>query len=343
MTTPVSPTTLAAMVGLLSRRLLAIVQFTRSALVFTAIGDAWSSLMLRAGGGPDLLNRLEPKMFLGATMLSVGLYGFGMSLNDVVDHRRDALLAADRPLPSGRLPIRAARWICVLLLALAGIGGAILYSVQPTERLESATVALILGVVGLIVCYDFAGKYLTSLGLLTLGLIRLFHIAAYDPTLAVPWHGLLIFNHIAIVSSIAYAWEHKRPPLSKRHVAIVGAGLVVINGSLIGSLYLRRGGLAGLAWSEELIWPAVALCGFVIVASTIRQRNADSRGAGKMLMLAGLLWLIVYDASFVFAYVGPAPAGVIVALLPVAWLSVKLIRGWAAVVALSEQPGYLRA
>jgi hypothetical protein len=60
-------------------------------------------------------------------------------------------------------------------------------------------------------------------------------------------------------------------------------------------------------------------------------------------MLAGLLWLIVYDASFVAGYVSYAAAGAILLLLPVAYLSVVLMRWWAKLILLSQRPEYQRA
>lgn len=336
------------MVGSFTRRLLAVLQFTRSALVFTAISNAWAALLLRAGPGGDALARIDARSAVGMTLVSVGLYGFGMSLNDVIDHRRDATLAADRPLPSGRLPVSAAKFICLLLLVIGGVGGAMLSRAQPTERLEAITLALVVGVALLIVCYDFAGKYLLSLGLLTLGLIRFFHVAIADPTLTVPWHPLLLLNHVTILSTVAYAWEQKRPLLTRRHVAAVTTGLIATNATLLSALWIRRGAtrttyLDDLAISPALLWPAAAVGAFFVVAAVIRRRHAESRGAGKMLMLAGLLWLIVYDAAFVAGHVAVMPAVAILALLPVAWASVKVIRGWSTLVALSDRPQYLRA
>jgi hypothetical protein len=87
-----------------------------------------------------------------------------------------------------------------------------------------------------------------------------------------------------------------------------------VNGALIGLLAWRRGGRGEGDWMDNLaidaglLWPAAAVVGFAVVAMIIRMRNPDSRGAGKLLMLVGLLWLIVYDAAFVAGTIGPAAA-----------------------------------
>lgn len=337
-----------------SRRLLAILQFTRSALVFTAISNAWAAMLLRArdvaGPGADYLSAFDTRSALWMTMVSIGLYGFGMSLNDVIDRRRDATIAADRPLPSGRLPVSIAKLICTLLLCAAFVGGIMLSQRDVDHRVGQITLLLVLGVTILICFYDFAGKYLISFGLLTLGLIRFFHASIADPTLSMPWHPLVLLNHTAIISSIAYAWEQKRPLLTRRHVTVVAVGLVAINAMLLGLLVYRRGGRPGdwmddLAFSPALLWPLLAVVLFVLIVLTIRTGPArrDSRAAGRFFMLVGLLWLIVYDAAFVAGHVSLLAAGVLLTLLPISWLFVKLIRAWSTIVTLSDKPMYLRA
>jgi hypothetical protein len=61
-------------------------------------------------------------------------------------------------------------------------------------------------------------------------------------------------------------------------------------------------------------------------------------------MLYGLLWLIVYDAAFVAGYVRDwVAAAAILMLLPLAYGSVRLMRWWSQIVALSQRPSFKRA
>ena len=103
------------MFNLLSRRLLGVLQLTRMALVFTAIADSFTTLLLLANsrhGSPDNPEWiLTPGRYLSVAAMSIGLYGFGMSLNDIIDRRRDRQMAAHRPLPSGRVGILTAHII----------------------------------------------------------------------------------------------------------------------------------------------------------------------------------------------------------------------------------------
>jgi 4-hydroxybenzoate polyprenyltransferase len=332
--------TLGAM-GVFSRRVLALLQFTRFALVFTAISNAQAALMLYDAPG----NALDPMVIMWVALVSIGLYTFGMSLNDIIDRRRDAQLAADRPLPSGRISVQSAHVVCALLLGLAVLGGVMLSLRVDRGQL---TMVVLVGVVALIVFYDVMGKYLVPLGLVSLGLIRFFQATIAAPTVPVLWHPLLLLNHVVILSALAYHWEQKRPALQKRHVVEIACLLAVVNTALITVLAHRRGPQPGsimtdLLFDARLIYPAATVIAALVIAILIRRRNSDPRAAGKTLMLVGLLWLIVYDAAFVLAYVGLKQALMIFALLPIAWLGVRLTRLWAKVSALSDRPQYIRA
>ncbi|MGH7178681.1 MAG: UbiA family prenyltransferase, partial [Tepidisphaeraceae bacterium] len=158
------------MLGLLSQRLLTVLQLTRMALVFTAIADSLCALSLwarwRAGQGQPLWTQLDVMQLSGVAAMSIGLYGFGMSLNDITDRRRDRQLASHRPLPSGRIGLPAAHVVCAVLALTAAIGGAI---VAMRSGAPAMSTALFAWTGALIVFYDFAGKYLVAPGLLTLG------------------------------------------------------------------------------------------------------------------------------------------------------------------------------
>ncbi|HWB52656.1 MAG TPA: hypothetical protein VG722_00620, partial [Tepidisphaeraceae bacterium] len=195
--------------------------------------------------------------------------------------------------------------------------------------------------------YDFAGKYLVAPGLLTLGLIRLFHAAIASPRLPLLWHPLLLMNHLTIVSTLAYVWEQKRPAVTKAHRVAIGCGLGIIDAILIGLFYLRRSHgqsfIATMWITPGLLLPVAAIVGFAVIAAIIIWRSKSYRGVGRQLWLAGLLWLIVYDASFVAAYVSAAWAGVIVCLLPVAYAGLKILSWGSGLAALTHRPEFRRA
>ncbi|HEY8746960.1 MAG TPA: hypothetical protein VIM11_03220 [Tepidisphaeraceae bacterium] len=340
------------MFNLLSKRLLGVLQLTRMALVFTALADSFCTLLVFASsvhGAPDDPDRiLTPTRYLSIAAMSIGLYGFGMSLNDIIDRRRDRQIAAHRPLPSGRVGVITAHVICGLLLLMSLIGATIYCRASGDWR----SLIFVMIAQALIWFYDAAGKYLVALGIITLGLIRLFHALVPAPQIPVLWHPLLLFNHVVILSTIAYRWEQKRPPLGRAHLVLIAAGLVIVDAAAIIALGTRRGQAGdplhalqfdpSMAWSNKLLLPIAAIVAFVIVGIVIYRRTPGQRDAGQKLMLYGLLWLTIYDGCFVFEYVGWWEGLLMLLFFPAAWLSVVLMRWWSKFVSISHRPAFKR-
>jgi 4-hydroxybenzoate polyprenyltransferase len=330
----------------LSRRFLAAVQFTRFALVFTAVSNAQAALLLLAERYrlPDqaLGDVLRTPQMVVMAMLSIGLYGFGMCLNDLVDRRRDASLSSDRPLPSGRLGLATARLLCVAMLALA-CGSAVAY--VPFSLNGALSIVLTVGVILLILFFDLAGKYIVPMGLVTLGLIRVFHVAIATPSFSIVWHPLFLMNHVIVVSTLAYWLEDKRPSLTRRHVRFVVLITLALNLAMIALLLWRRGDytLDQLGLNAALLAPTAMVGVFALVAWGIVARARDRRTAGRRLTLVGLLWLIVYDAAFVTSSVSWSSAVCLLALVPLAWLAVRVCDVLARVGEMSTRPDYIRA
>jgi 4-hydroxybenzoate polyprenyltransferase len=343
--------------GPLSQRLLTLLQLTRMALVFTAISNSMCEMLIyarwQAGPGGSILPYLDPQRLVAMACVSVGLYGFGMSLNDIIDRRRDRLLAADRPLPSGRIGVGGAHVVCTGLAVLALVGGWYVAHYQPPPPANFPTSFLLLIWTGaLIAFYDLAGKYLVAPGLVSLGLIRFFHAAIPAPQLPLLWHPLLLLNHVTILSAVCYRWEHKRPSLTRAHWWTVLGGLGFVDVACIGLVWWRRqdrGSFASALWiTPALLLPLASVIVFIVLALWIRKQlaadgRAGERRAGQVVMLYGLLWLIVYDVTFALGYVGLVPALLLLCLLPMAYLSVKMMRAWSRVLSLSQKPEFQRA
>jgi|GEM_PF-567584 len=335
----------------LAERLLPVLQLTRMALVFTAISNSFCCYLLsarRAAGEGSVLPFIDSRQMVLIALTSVGLYGFGMSLNDIIDHRRDRQLAAHRPLPSGRIALTTAHIICGTLIALAMLSAAA-YSLTahhrgPTHAAPWMSLALAGGTALLIAFYDLAGKYLVGAGLLTLGLIRFFHSLIPAPQIPLLWHPLLLFTHVAIVSTVCYLWEEKRPALSPIHWISVIGGVSLIVLSLVGiTLFSHaRYGQLDSPLPYPLVLPLTFVGVFLLIGWHIRRTSSTRRDAGQTLMLSGLLWLIVYDSAFVAGYVGLLYGAALLALLPIAYLAVLLMRWWSRLMLISQQPQFRR-
>lgn len=140
--------------------MLAYLQLVRLPTVFTAMADIFLGFTLTHGG-------LQPwDKFVGLLIASSGLYLAGMVFNDVFDVRQDAQERPGRPIPSGRVSMRAA----VVL-------GTILMSIGILAAATVATWSLIMAVclVPAILGYDAILKR-TPLGPLGMGLCRFLNV-----------------------------------------------------------------------------------------------------------------------------------------------------------------------
>ena len=334
-------------------------QLTRMALVFTAIADSTCTFLLAAEmsrrtsavgllASPWLAGDHVIGLVIALILVSVGLYGWGMSLNDIIDRRRDSQVAAHRPLPSGRIGVLTAHLISFSLIMLALIAGTY-YSMHAPPGFRS--LLLIVWTAVLISFYDLAGKYLVAPGLLTLGLIRFFHALIPAPHVPLLWHPLLLLNHVTILSTIAYRLEEKRPPLTRLHTWSTLGGLLVMNLLAITLIGLPpfasrpsspAGALNSLSMASGLLYPLAAVLLFFALALAVWRKRRNDREAGQSLMLLGLLWLIVYDAAFVAGFVSLILGAAMLLLLPIAWWSVHFMRWWSKVLSLSHRPKFQR-
>jgi 4-hydroxybenzoate polyprenyltransferase len=254
-------------------------------------------------------------MMLVVSVVSAGLYGFGMSLNDLLDARHDRLFAPRRPIPSGRVAPRTAIVVALLLLMLALFAAAMqsaLTAIHNNDWLPWPFFFAFATAI-LIVVYDAFSKYLGAIGILTLGAVRALHCLIGNPKTQFLFISMFLLTHIFLVTLLAYKWENKRPRLGRWDVALGFAGLLVGNALAILYMYLR-GVLAEPIWTM-LIGPVAAAVVFALWTWRLaRRQDLTTRKKGERLMLLGLFWLFVYDASMLFSN-GQWLAGVAVVLL----------------------------
>ena len=312
-------------------RLLALLQITRAVLAFTAIADAWTMLLLRLPADPQpgfdtpafwliILNMLV------MAVVSFGLYGFGMVLNDLLDARRDRVFAPRRPIPSGRIKPRGALVVALVLLMGALLAAAVLTLLHvvalnirdPRAGIHVRDIVpysffFALATAGLIVFYDATSKYLGGLGLLTLGLIRALHCLIGQPRTPLLFLSMILLTHVIVISTIAYRLENKRPRLNRGDLLTVVLGILIGCGLMLWYMMTRR------QWSTELlhmlVGPAIAGAIYVLWAAALMlSKKLSPRQKGERLSLLGLFWLFVYDASMLLAN-GQHLAGVAITLL----------------------------
>jgi 4-hydroxybenzoate polyprenyltransferase len=310
-------------------RVLAILQLTRAALAITAVADAWAVLLLRipperplvAGSWEFWLTILK---MLVVAVASLGLYGFGTALNDLLDARRDRIFEPGRPIPSGSIKPRGAVVVALGLLMAALLAAALLTLLHVWEFNLAGRVIRVRNIVpysfffalataALIVFYNATAKYLGGLGLLALGLIRALHCLIGKPGTAVMFLSMILLTHVIVVTGLAYYLQNKRPRLTWRGVLGVALGMFVANGILLWYTVTRR------QWSAELLQmllgPAVVGGLFALWAVWLMfRKRLLSRQKGERLELMGAFWIFMYDASLLVAH-GQYLAGAAITLL----------------------------
>lgn len=283
-----------AAVSSATRNILASLRLARIGLVLTAVSNIWLVVFLTDGlpgqAATGVIGRLTLASLLGCTaVVAIGLYVFGMVLNDLMDVRRDRTFAPGRPLPTGQLSTKTAMAIALLAL-LAAVGASV--ALGPLSTVGCVIAA------ALIVFYDAFGKHLPGVGIVTLGMIRAVHMLIANPALGLLWPVWLTMTHVVAISAAAHRLENKRPRLATRNVWIIVGGWMFASFAM--AMWMsRRGGLmppTGWVW----IGPAVAVVAFLIVAMSTVERH-DPKTAGQRLIKHGLIWLIVYDAAWLMS------------------------------------------
>jgi 4-hydroxybenzoate polyprenyltransferase len=251
------------------------------------------------------------------------LYAFGMALNDLVDARRDRIFAPRRPIPSGRIRPRSAMIVSLTLLMIALTAAVLLLPLEFMQRgiqdlnlsdLVPYSFLFALATAALIVFYDATAKYLGGMGLVTLGAIRALHCLIGNPKTPLLFLSMILLTHVIVISTIAYRLENKRPRLKAVNYVTIVLGLLIGNGGALWYMWWRGNTLVAENM-PMLIGPAVAAIIYAIwTTGILLAPKITSRQKGERIMLLGLFWLFVYDASILLAN-GQILAGIAITLL----------------------------
>ena len=226
----------------------------------------------------------------GATLYAIGLFAFANALGDTLDARRDRALYPDRPIPSGRLSIEAATTMVAISLLGAVLGASLLG--QPAVFMCLLTAFAIL-------FYHAVGKFIPSVGLVSLGLIYGAHMMIANPQLIFVWPVLLMMAHALLLGAITHRLGQKRPILTWPVLITAGAGWAFWTGVL---LYVGKS-RAGAWWPDWVapqvaIVPAMLAATFVLFAWNKSRMTKDPRRGAEKLRRYGALWVTLYATGW---------------------------------------------
>lgn len=269
-------------------------QLVRLPAVFTAMADIFLGFLLVRGGFDQ-----APVVFGLLLAASSCLYMAGMVFNDVFDRETDARERPGRPIPSGRVPLRAAVGLGLLLVAV-GLGAA------AAAGFSSLLIAagLVLGVFA----YDGLLKR-TPIGPLVMGGCRFLNVMLGASAAAEPWDTRdppQVYIAAALGTYIVgVTWFARQEATRSERRSLVGA-MGIVNLGLAGLVALVIGTGGGLGGRVE---PMSALFPLAVIILVINRRLAaaladPSPERVQASVRTLLLSLVMLDAVLVFVATG---------------------------------------
>ncbi len=288
----------------------------RPANIITAIADillgfaASGSVQLLLADGPVAATHPQLRALYWLVAATVGLYGGGVVFNDVFDAELDRTERPERPIPSGAASRRSAALLGALLL-LGGVAAA--FQVSGVSGLIAAAIAV------LALVYDAVGKHQPVLGPLNMGACRggnlLLGLSAVPAAVGTYWYlALLPVVYIAAITAISRGEVH-------------GGDKKI----LLGSLGLYGLVLAGIGLLTRLpqinglyTLPFLALFSYLIFPPLLKAIASLKPLDVRLAVKAGVMALILLDATVAAGFAGWWYGLVVLALFPVSRLLARL-------------------
>lgn len=288
------------------KRLIGFLRLTRPANIITAISDilAGAAIAGYTGGITEL-----PSVLL-LIIATIGLYGGGVVFNDVFDAALDRVERPERPIPSGLISEKEGALLGIVLL-ITGVVAACLLALNP-----SGVIAFSIAVAALI--YDKWGKHHSFLGPLNMGICR----------------GLNLLLGMSLVPAVFYQYGY----LAIVPIIYIAAITMISRGEVHGgkSNTILFAAFLYLAVNASILWVSyeqghfvyalffVLIHALLIYPPLVRAfREPIGKNIGKAVK-AGVLALIVMNASWAAAFDALFLGLMIALLLPVSILLAKL-------------------
>lgn len=309
-------------------------QLTRLSSALAVVGNGWFTVLWARARTPEVpVDRVAAGLdgaliwpLLAITLVGFGLYGFGATLNDILDQRRDRLLGADRPIARGRVGMEAAVWIVVLTCGMAVLG---------STRFGSTAVVLVLGLQLAVLGYHAAARFVPGLGLVILGAIHAAHMVLANAGGAYAWPVIVIVVHAVGVSAAAHLIGRRTPRLSRRAGVAAAIGTLV----LIAAILTVQREYRPPNW-PVFVGPVMLAAIFAAWAGRLVTKIGPGSRAAEKISRYGTLWMPLYGIAWLAGAGHWREAAILAGLAAVASLGVGTLRELYMLVA--EPVGYRR-
>ena len=282
----------------LLKRIAPALQLTRVTVAFAVIANTWFVILwTRANphneGRPALLVEQPLWLLLGAAaMVAIGLFTFGVALNDILDLKRDRLLRPQRPLAAGRIGLEQ---------ALPVVVGTMIVAVLGATAFGTRAVLMTLAIQAAILVYNAAGKFIPAIGLVVLGLIYAGHMLIPNLGLKFLWPVWLVMTHALLVGAVSHRMARKVPRLSRRAIAGAVMGWAFWSAVLLWRQWKLSG--ASSIWPDWVsisaaAWPAALALLFVLVSWRRVLKYGSGPRVAEKIERYGALWLSFYACAW---------------------------------------------
>jgi 4-hydroxybenzoate polyprenyltransferase len=293
-------------------RLLAFAQLLRLPNVFTAFAD----IALGAAVGSAVLPSPSGSFWAAVALIALAsgfLYLAGMVWNDVFDRAEDARARSFRPIPSGRVSVRLAIGLGVLLMAL-GLAFAALAGLPGRAQWTHEPLAYAIGIAIAVLLYD-GGLKRTPVGPVAMASCRFLNVLLGLSILAGDGLETGLRIHIAGVIGayiVGVTWFARTEEGRSNRQQLLAAAFVMLL-ALVLALILR----AKLpAASGTVFYPYLLVAfGFLIGLPVARAIATPGPREVQRAVKRCVLGLVALDAVIATAFVG-LPGLAILLLLP---------------------------
>ena len=245
-----------------------------------------------------------PAHFWPLLIASSLIYTAGMVLNDVYDFNVDLVERPSRPLPSGRIDARGAKWLGLTLLGL-GVVAAIVVSLLIMHVLPALTAAALAVVV---VLYDRILKK-TPLGPIAMGTCRMLNVLLGMSAGAAGWelyHWMIAAGIGTYIVGVTWFARTEATISSRPQLAL--ATVVVLAGLALLALFpdvMSAEERAKLQWQGPDRWRLLWIMLAVLIGWRLIKAIADpSPRPVQFAIKQSILSLIILDAAVAFAFAG---------------------------------------
>ncbi|HEX7008478.1 MAG TPA: hypothetical protein VF184_00760 [Phycisphaeraceae bacterium] len=305
-----------------------------------AVSHVWLMIFLAftlEGAGrrnPQLLARGQGAALVLGALVAAGVAGYAAALAEMFGPSRRVGRPSPRRSRLARGPVAAAGALLGLLIAIA----ASLWLGQVSTLLVLLTAAGML-------FYQLAGRFFPAVTVLGWGLAQVLLMLIPNPELSLTWPVLLAMTHAVGCALVGHVLGARRPKLTASDGWIICLGWMFLSLLLAG--LMRRsepaGWWAAAAQAHTLgLGPLVAVVGLGPAAVWALHRShiaGEPRWArAARFARLGVLWLILYDASWLISASLWRQAAVLTGLLILAAAARPILT--AARQALEAPPSY---